>query len=575
MRSLRLRVLVAGLTAVLVSACAGVPMDGHVHAGREAAARAQEGYLRILPAPPRKGDPPEVIVRGFLQASASFENAHASARAFLTVKANSTWDPDGRVTVYDSGDNLGVVAQPGAAVALTAPLLGSIDAEGRYTSAAPSAVARAAFVLRKVGGEWRIDTLPQGVFLKPYDVVRAFRQVNLYFPSASGPVLVPDPVFVPARPDLATELVRRLLRGPTSWTRPAVRTAFPSGTSLGLGGVQVGEGRAVVDLTAEAYAAGPGDRQALSAQLVWTLSQIRGVARVRVRVEGSALSAGAVTADQSVTSLSAYDPDALPINATAYVERLGRVVEAGDSASFTPLPGPAGDGTRPLRRPAVSPQGDLVAGVSPDGSTLYAGLLGRGKKLTARLTGTSFSAPSWDILGNLWVADRRPGGTVVYLLRTNEGPVKVSAPDLGSGTVTSIRVARDGARIAVAVKRGTATSLLVSRVVVRPGDSTTPRVVRLEEARRLDTDLASVVDVSWANASSLAVLGSTAKSSLQVFLVDTSGWQVTQLGAIPAQSVTAAPGRPVLVGGQDAKVYQASGRQWEVVGPGRDPAYPG
>ncbi len=548
-------------------------MDGTVHAGREVAAKAPEGYLRVLPAPPRAGDVPEAVVRGFLQASASFEDAHAVARQFLTPRANATWDPDSRVSVYDSGDNLGVVAQPGAPVLMTAPALGTIDGEGRYTQAAPGSVTRAAFTLRQVSGQWRIDTLPQGLLLKPYDVVRAFRQVSLYFPSARAPVLVPDPVFVPARPDLPTELVRTLLRGPTSWTSPAVRTAFPAGTSLGLAGVAVADGRAFVDLTAQVYSAGDTERKALSAQLMWTLRQVRGVRSVRVRVDGVPLAISDAPTDQTTASLASFDPDALPANAVAYVERLGRVVQVGDAESFTPMAGAAGEGTPPLRRPAISPRGGVVAGLSANGRTLYSGIIGRGQKLVARLTGTSLSSPSWDVLGNLWVADRTVQGSIVYVLRDGQRPLRVIAPEIQGLTVTAMRVSRDGARLAVAVRRPSGTVLLLGRVVERSSGGVP--TVGVQELRRLDNDLTSVLDVSWAGAGSLAVLGNTAKSPVQVFLVETSGWQVTQLGAVPAQTITAAPGRPVLVGGQDRKVYQASGRQWELVGPGRDPAYPG
>ncbi len=88
-------------------------------------------------------------------------------------------------------------------------------------------------------GQWRIDELPDGVVMGKSDFQRNYTSVDKYY-FASGtsvgdagePVAVADPVFVRSKVDPMTQMVGSLLKGPTSWLDPVVRSSFPTGTAL-------------------------------------------------------------------------------------------------------------------------------------------------------------------------------------------------------------------------------------------------------------------------------------------------------------------------------------------------------
>jgi hypothetical protein len=85
--------------------------------------------------------------------------------------------------------------------------------------------------------------------------------------------------------------------------------------------------------------------------------------------------------------------------------------------------------------------------------------------LHSRLTGTRFSTPSWDSAGDLWVAGRVKGQPGVWVIPAapRGKPVPVSLP-IGVDTVTGLRIAPDGVRIAMIVGSGAAAHLMVGAI---------------------------------------------------------------------------------------------------------------
>ena len=117
--------------------------------------------------------------------------------------------------------------------------MATVDAQQAYSPAAGS--YRKTVHLTKDGksGQWRIDSLPQGVVMGQSDFQRNYTSVDKYYfasDTSAGetgqPVAVADPVFVRSKVDPTTQLVRSLLNGPTSWLGPVVRSSFPTGTAL-------------------------------------------------------------------------------------------------------------------------------------------------------------------------------------------------------------------------------------------------------------------------------------------------------------------------------------------------------
>ena len=68
----------------------------------------------------------------------------------------------------------------------------------------------------KTPGGWRIDRLPNGVFLDWQQFQSTYKRNTLYFADPTGKTVVPDPRYVAVSdPDqLATELVTKLIAGP-------------------------------------------------------------------------------------------------------------------------------------------------------------------------------------------------------------------------------------------------------------------------------------------------------------------------------------------------------------------------
>jgi hypothetical protein len=163
----------------------------------------------------------------------------------------------------------------------------------------------------------------------------------------------------------------------------------------------------------------------------------------------------------------------------------------------------------------------------------------------------------------------------------------VSVTSLGTvGKPVAVSVARDGARVALVV--GTGRQARLRLLAVRRAETTNPSVptgveVSLAEPRDPVPDLRSVRDVSWADASTLAVLGSRGGAPVIPYYVDTDGYDIIEGEPVPDPvTITAAsPPRqaqenPLIIGTADGRLLQfTSGSGWQPVGPGSDPAYPG
>ena len=139
-------------------------------------------------------------------------------------------------------------------------------------------------------------------------------QVQLYFPSASGRMLVPvtRTVFSPA--DVTTAIIE-LSRGPRSDS--GLEAAVPE--NCGVRSVQMKNGVCTIDFTSEfasVASASDGGQQALQA-IVFTASRFPGVKKVSVTVDGKPFQAGPETAatfiNQSDMITSSY-PGVIPLD---------------------------------------------------------------------------------------------------------------------------------------------------------------------------------------------------------------------------------------------------------------------
>ena len=559
------RLLAALLTGLLLGGCASVPTRGPVQQGGQSGFGAQDGFVRVLAPPPSPGAGAQDVVLGFLRASANFEDGHAVARQYLTEEARTRWRPGAEVRILDSAEAY-TVEVGDAEATLRGRQVGQVDAAGHYRPLRQPRDLSVPFRLAREGGEWRIAELPDGLHLPRYEVDRVYRAVNLYFLDPGQDRLVPDPVLLPVV-GLPTAVTTRLLEGPGEELRAAVTTAVPGQTRLALAAVPVKDGVAQVDLTRPALAAEPAARRAMSAQLVWTLRQLPQVREVAIAVDGAPLTEPVAGTPEP---FSAYDPAVLTYAPRPHLLVEGRVGYLA-GADFVPLKGAAGSGRAPLRHPAVSPDEQRVAAIDPEGRRLYVGRVGEGEPLAERLVGTALVAPSIDVTGTVWTVERGRRDGVVWAVGPDDArPQEVALRPAPRESVVTVRVSRDGTRIAVVTRSGRRSQLQVG--VVGRGDG----ALRVQDLHPVAPDLVEVRDVAWTDADELAVLARQEGGVVQAYAVPVDGLELDSLGTVPdAVSIAAAPRAGPLLETADGEIYEAGGRVWALRGRGQDVFYPG
>lgn len=570
MSSRLLRIGVPILVLVVLSGCAQMPTSGPVDEGGEVNAALDESVIRVLPRPPAQGLDPDAVVAGFLAASASFEDDHAVARQFLTADAAETWQPEARVVVIDDRPPL-ELERSGRSVRLSAAEIAVINPDGALSPRAGEKIVDR-FLLAKVGDEWRIDDLPNGLYLNQFDVARTYRSYSLHFLAPKTERLVPDPVFVPiGRTGAATSLVRSLLDGPTRWLAPAVVTAIPPGTRLVVDSVPVENGIAQVDLSAEVLEASPTEREQIAAQLAWTLSELTDVTGVQISVEGSLLELPSAPAVQTAQTWISYDPNALPESASGVLVRKGVVAQL-DEQTPEPIVGPLGSRSLQVSDPAISADGSVVAALVSGGTKVVLQERFVSGSLSTVLRGNKFIAPSFDASGSLWLVDRSKGESALYCRLPTGRLLRVRSPELRDRAVVSFRIALDGTRAALVVKDAAGRGeLLVARVVAGTGD------IRLQALRPLERSLTDVRDVVWIAADRVVALGGDRTSVLEPIAIGIDG-QITPFGGTPLQGINGLAGSPgfdLLASTKNSGIWQSAGVGWRFFSGGTAPAYPG
>jgi hypothetical protein len=566
--------------SLAVSACATIPTSGSVHQGRDLAQEPDPQLPRSLGRDPQPGDGPEAIVRGFLQSGADFLDDHKYARAYLAPGVRSRWNPGKQTSIYDRTQGLSVVVEPGSATALvTSTEVARIDEDGRYHRVPEQTIERR-FGLSKVAGRWRINKVDSGLLLSSSDVDTAYRQLNLYFLAPTSHTVVPDPVLLPDLPGLTSKLMTRLLQGPTQPLRGAVETAFPQGTRLEVASVPVRDGLATVRLDASALRGGSDARAAMSAQIVWTLRQLRDIERIRITAAGDDLVSSGVPHEQPRSAWASFDPDVLGSTTSLYAVRYGRVGRLSGS-TFTPVRGAAGtvrtNPERTLRRPAISLDGSRIAVTNAKSTALSVGRLTTGAPLepVPLEAGATVSAPSWDSSGELWFIDRSTNRLEMF--SQDSGVATVQVPKISAGPLQVVRVAREGTRIALVAGTDVASRFFLGAIVRGPNGGV-QAVAGLHEVL---PDVHGVRDVAWIDANTLVVLDNRDSEPPVALRTDTDGLEVD--GAIdPLRGIAAIVGAPTdstlpLVASTDAGQLQQwdPSLGWQPLGPGRDPVYPG
>jgi len=153
---------------------------------------------------------------------------------------------------------------------------------------------------------------------------------------------------------------------------------------------------------------------------------------------------------------------------------------------------------------------------------------------------------------------------------------KLLAVDIGSLAgqhIAALRVSADGARVAMIVRTGQTSSLVIARLQ-RTGTDSLPA---LGAPLTVRADLDRIDGLAWSADDTLALLASRRGAPLQPYQVTTDGAAVDNVGSSPsARSLSAELGQPLLLGGTDGRIYSyEQGVRWQDLAPGENPCYPG
>jgi hypothetical protein len=216
-----------------------------------------------------------------------------------------------------------------------------------------------------------------------------------------------------------------------------------------------------------------------------------------------------------------------------------------------------------------------VAGLDAGHTNLLVGPLAADQPITSRLSAPDLTRPSWDGTGAVWVASGPANGpSAVWVVRDGQQPLAVELPpEISAGSITALRVARDGTRVAVVMRAANASRLFLGRIE-RSAAATS--AVALRGVYEVDPALTEVLDASWQDSSSLAVLMSDGSGLRQVTVMTVDGFRALPVPGLPdAVSIAAAPGDRLLAATADGRLFQYSGASWVFVTRGAEPAYPG
>ncbi|WP_040160314.1 LpqB family beta-propeller domain-containing protein [Nigerium massiliense] len=524
----RVAAVLACLTA-LSAGCTAVPTSGPVVPVPAEPNPVNPG-VRVNPHPPTRGESAEDVVDGFVAAMASYETGYEVAREYLTPEAAARWDPRAGVQVYEQK---AAPTLTGGRYVLSTQRLGAVNSEGIFRQATGT-ITHDFGVVRDASGEWRIANPPTGLLVSQSIFSTSFLRINAYHYDPSGQWLVPEPHYFPRGPHARDRAAAAVLGGPAAWLAPSVQ----AGPTLDLDSTEVdAAGVVTVKVKPTASPLPDAEEQRVVTRMVWTFRQFPYVTKLRVlSADGTPWT---FPGNPGGTVPMSFGLDASPVAAQTsrqlFAIRNGRLVRVLDIEQNTNVLG-AAPGATGLTAAAV--RGDAVqAAVVQNGRTLaLAGVTE--PSLQPILTAKSIGRPHFSRQGEVFAPV--DGGLRVY---ANGAWTSLTVGGLPDGAVTNVRVAPDGTRLALVVRRTDGRCAAgIARIERHDGRI---RVAGWTElgVRQLSGDNPSVTDVAWASDSEVLLVTSI-NGGTSVVHSDQEGAQSNTMGPAGATGISVLAGAP-------------------------------
>jgi hypothetical protein len=601
-RSIRLlhMSLVAAVAAATLAACADIPESGPItRAGGEL--ESEEELIDVIPPGPAPGASPTEIVIGFMDAQQAQPPTIEVAQQFLTKDAAVAWSPPRETVIYESFEATPI----GHAVDLRVHPQATLSWRGAFrpvSPADPPDVHR--YVLMQEEGEWRITNPRKALYVDDQTFSDYYQPYSLYFIAPSADVLVPYPIYLPTGDQLATSLLEKLLAGPPAQDGQAPLTMVPPSANVGVSASITTDGIAEIRLNGPLLDLPPEQRELLSAQLVWTVSQVSGVNGVRILVDGARWEIPRVPAVQDVEQWrDDYDPAELPARGQLFALDDGRLVEIAEDvdedsglvqgASIDRIEDSQwGSEDWGIRSFEVDLELKRVLAVTDGGGSLLAGRLYSSKGQSPDSIydlGTNLGQPVATRGGEWLLVDRRSGGTRLLVVTRDNDVRALPFGPLRGERVSSLSLSPDGTRFAAIAQRigrgGPEASRVVLGQIRFAGNGTS--VAGVDDVHDLVTtggDLRDVSSVAWVDATTIGVLGSLNGAAVAPYTVRIDGSQLVNEWILPTElgvprtlvpSVSAAGG--VAVRSASGRLWYEADGEWKRVAnrPLSSPTYPG
>ncbi|HLM20396.1 MAG TPA: LpqB family beta-propeller domain-containing protein [Propionibacteriaceae bacterium] len=571
----RLAAIFLVFASVLAAAgCVSVPTTGPID-------KVEEGQqppccVNVEVRPPAPGAEPRQIVEGFLRANNNYQPNYLVARQFLTQMAAEKWSPEGGVSIYQGS----LQATRDDTVNLSGRLVGSLGKDRTYR--AEDRELNQNFGLKKdENGEWRIDTLPSGLWVDEFYFTRFYQTYDLYF-VGNGTSLAPEPIYLPALSNpanVASALMKALLRGPSEWFKPAVTSAIPPNTNLSVDSVTITDGIAEVSLSDSVLALPDPQRSLLAAQVVYTLRQVSGVESVLLKVNQQPYRVPGSDPNTLAIPVDAIAPDLDPIPVVTgdelYAVDAGavkRVTTTSESPTLTKVSGTLGGGGFPIDALAVSGASSDIVLRTDDRTTLRRAPLEPGEPTRAGEPTTLLSSvsnllrPQFTRYGEIWDVGSEGGRQRIWVFTADGKDFKIDPPVPPNRGVTAFKISPDGTRMAMVH----GSQLGVARII-RSSDR-----ILVNDWRPLDTtqivgpQIGMIRDVAWLNATELLVLGAAnANTAFAPFRVamdasrisaygDPPSWDAHELAVLPRTQSAVVVGRV----DEGNRTWKYDGNQW-------------
>lgn len=422
--------------AIVLTACAGLPTAGPVNAGQSVSEVETDGDFVFIPDGPASGATAQQIVEGFIAAGSGPRGNWDTAKEFLADDFRSVWKPQAGVTVYRPGERILSERAEGEFV-LTVTPVAAVDDTGALSSTLEDADISLAFTLaRQSDGEWRITAAPDGIVLDQNRFRAVFGSYSLMYFDPTWTYLVPDERWFP-KSYAATNIAQALVDGaPSPWLEGAVATAFSDGARLAQPAVPVRSGT-VAEVSLEEGARSLEDTV---------------LSRMQAQLEASLATAGITGVDMLVAD-QVLATVAAPARATRVDTR--PLVRMGDTFGFL-----SGTEVEEIDGLSAVMAGVDAASIDVNADRTAAAILTTsGSVAYVRVDGTELVvddragllAPSIDPFGYVWSVPA-DAPSEVYAVSADGTVSEITAAWPGAVRIESMRVSRDGTRIAAVVR---------------------------------------------------------------------------------------------------------------------------